>query len=102
MTMRYIDPQVGGSSNIGKIVYSLHGHDKGRYYVVIFEKENYQYIADGRKRLVIAPKKKNPAHLTLTEFSVPDGCIVNGCVNLTNKELKILISRFLRIKQIDV
>lgn len=49
--------------NIGDIVLSTTGRDKGNYFLVVDEKENFLFIVDGKKRKVKASKKKNKKHL---------------------------------------
>lgn len=49
---------------VGRIVQSLKGRDKGRYFVVLkVSGENIVYIADGKTHLAENPKKKNLKHL---------------------------------------
>ncbi len=46
---------------------SLSGHDKGQYYVIVREEKEYVYLADGRNRSVLAPKKKNRKHIQIVK-----------------------------------
>jgi hypothetical protein len=46
-----------------KLARSLSGHDKDRVYVVLKEEGSYVWLADGRLRLMAAPKKKNRRHI---------------------------------------
>lgn len=50
---------------IGNIVYSKSGRDKGNYFVVVKINElgELAHIADGMTRRLAAPKKKNVKHL---------------------------------------
>lgn len=41
------------------------GHDRKKLYVIIGEDDEYVYLADGRKRTVEAPKKKNKKHIQI-------------------------------------
>ncbi len=50
----------------GSVVYSLLGHDSGRFYAVIRLEGEYAWIADGKVRKVDAPKKKKLKHLYST------------------------------------
>ena len=50
---------------IGNIAVSIQGHDKGKAYIIIEEKDGYLYVSDGKRRSVDNPKKKNPAHLQI-------------------------------------
>lgn len=56
---------------VGSIVRSMAGHDKGSFYVVVAMKDGFAYIADGRRRSVLNPKRKNPLHLASTAQKVP-------------------------------
>lgn len=47
----------------GMIVNSDAGHDKNRFYVVVKVDSEYAYIADGKRRKLEKPKRKNFCHL---------------------------------------
>ena len=49
---------------------SVAGHDKGSWYVVVSQDENSVFIADGRRRKLAAPKKKNVKHVELTRKTI--------------------------------
>lgn len=55
---------------IGNIVCSLSGHDKGVYSVVIGQTEKGVLISDGKHHRLASPKLKNPKHLKFTNHSV--------------------------------
>lgn len=51
----------------GQVVWSAAGHDKDGYYVVVaVEADGSCRIADGRRRKLAEPKRKNPKHLRPT------------------------------------
>ena len=57
--------------NVGSVVYSKSGRDKGRYYVVVDvdnEDKEYIYIADGCLRKVTSPKRKKKKHISAKPF----------------------------------
>ncbi len=54
----------------GMIVKSDAGRDQPGYYVVIAVEDGFVYIADGRRRKVEKPKRKNPRHLKATKTVV--------------------------------
>lgn len=56
--------------NIGKIVCSAAGHDKGRYMIVVKENGNNVLVCDGKTHRLETPKTKNIKHLKITEHSV--------------------------------
>lgn len=66
----------------GSIVKSKSGHDAGSFYLVVFCEGDFAYIADGRRRKLLKPKRKNKKHLAKT----------NGVVDLndlnTDKKLR--------------
>lgn len=50
----------------GMIVKSASGHDKDSFYVVVGMDGDFCLIADGRRRKVERPKRKNAKHLQAT------------------------------------
>ena len=51
----------------GQVVYSAAGHDKDSFYVVVeVDRDGCCRIADGRRRGLGSPKRKNPKHLRST------------------------------------
>ena len=55
--------------NKGTVVISCAGHDKGRLYVLIEEKDGFLYLSDGKRKTLKKPKKKKLKHVKVTEFS---------------------------------
>ena len=47
----------------GRLAFSKAGHDKGKLYLIIREEGERVWLADGRTRGVLAPKKKNRKHI---------------------------------------
>lgn len=68
------DPDIGGDMKRtgedryqpGRLAYSLKGRDAGRVYVIIRREEQFVFVADGTKRPLACPKRKNIRHLQLT------------------------------------
>ena len=54
----------------GTVVISAAGRDRGRLMAVVGNEENSVRLCDGRERPLANPKRKNPKHITVTEFSV--------------------------------
>ena len=54
----------------GTVVISEAGRDRGRLMAVIGSDENSVRLCDGKERPLKNPKRKNPKHITVTEFSV--------------------------------
>lgn len=50
------------------MVWSLGGHDKDRLYLIVRVEEGRCYIADGKRRKLGNPKRKNPRHLRATSL----------------------------------
>lgn len=61
-----------GSDMIGRLVRSRSGHDKGRYYLVLARADEILYLADGRKRGIENPKKKNVRHVQIVHRVAAD------------------------------
>jgi len=49
---------------------SLAGRDKDSCYAVIKREPGFVYIADGRRRKLLNPKKKNEKHVMITEKTI--------------------------------
>ena len=51
----------------GEVVFSAAGHDKERFYAVVeVGEDGCPLIADGKRRKLQSPKRKNPKHLRPT------------------------------------
>lgn len=56
---------------VGQVVWSAAGHDKDGFYVVVkVEEDGSLRIADGKRRKLGNPKRKNPKHLWSTRSVV--------------------------------
>ena len=53
--------------NIGTVVKSMYGHDAGSFYVIVSDEVEFVTIADGRRRKLSKPKRKNKKHLSVTK-----------------------------------
>ena len=51
---------------VGAVVKAKAGRDKEGFFVVVKSEDKWVFIADGKRRKVESPKKKNPIHLTIT------------------------------------
>lgn len=54
----------------GTVVISSAGHDGGGWFVVTGAEGGYVYIADGKERRLLSPKKKNIRHVRATKSSI--------------------------------
>lgn len=52
-----------GKELVGMLAVSRAGHDRGTTYVIIRDADEYVYVADGRRRTVDSPKRKNRKHI---------------------------------------
>ena len=77
----------------GRVVLSKSGHDKDRFYLVVKSEDGSAFIADGRRRKLDAPKRKNPRHLGLTKTSFDMSEIT------TDKKLRSALALFLKDAQ---
>ena len=58
----------------GEVVFSAAGHDKERFYAVVeVGEDGCPLIADGKRRKLQSPKRKNPKHLRPTRQSIDPG-----------------------------
>lgn len=71
----------------GSIVRSLAGRDKGRFMVVVSAEKGFVFLADGKERKLLSPKKKNVRHIAPTNTVIE----LNG---LTDKALRAFVRRF--------
>lgn len=55
-----------GMLEVGQIVFSKSGRDKGRSFIVVSVEEEYVYLADGDLRKVENPKRKKNKHIQRT------------------------------------
>ncbi len=56
--------------NIGTVVISMAGRDKGYPLAVVGFDGKYVLVSDGKERPLSRPKKKNPLHLAATRKTV--------------------------------
>lgn len=74
----------------GTIVKSMSGHDKGSFYAIVGSESGTPLIADGRRRKVEKPKKKNQRHISATN-TVIEPAVLNG---ITNRKLRGVLHPF--------
>ena len=82
---------------IGDIVISTMGRDKGLYFIVVKVEENYVYLVDGALRKVDNPKKKKIKHIELTAMHEEN--IATRVINrhkITNQDIKRALKEVLR------
>lgn len=72
----------------GTVVYSLAGHDKGDYQVIIDYDDKYAKVCDGKYRPLERPKKKKLIHMKLTNTVVDESLL------MTNKSIRNILKPF--------
>ncbi len=58
---------------IGRVVYSKAGRDKGYFLVITAVCEDYVLVADGKERPLERPKRKNTKHIGVTKAVLDNG-----------------------------
>lgn len=77
-----------GKFQLGEMVKSIAGRDTGKYYIVVkIDNEKYVQVADGDKKRLERPKRKNVKHLKPAGF--------------VHKELQIWLSNGKRVRNED-
>lgn len=71
-------------AKVGMVVKAIAGKECGRLFAVVKADEKYIFIADGKKRKLQSPKRKNPKHLRSTDHIVD----IN---DITDKKLRIVL-----------
>ena len=83
---------------IGNIVISTMGRDKGLYFIVVGVEKNYVYLVDGSVRKIDKPKKKKVKHIELTNLH--DENIAAKVINkhkITNQDIKKALRDILKV-----
>lgn len=82
---------------IGDIVISTMGRDKGLYFIVVETTENYVYLVDGALRKIDNPKKKKIKHIELTSMHEDNiATRVKNKYKITNQDIKKALKEILR------
>ena len=56
---------------IGWLARAKAGHDKDKLYIIIEEKGEYVFLADGESKTQAKPKKKNKKHIQICKKQIP-------------------------------
>ena len=72
------------TSDRGMVVEATAGKERDGLFVVVCTDDNYVYIADGKKRRLQFPKRKNPKHLRFTDNIIEMN-------DITDKKLRIVL-----------
>ncbi|MCA0989421.1 KOW domain-containing RNA-binding protein [Guptibacillus algicola] len=89
---------------IGRIVRNKRGRDAEQYSVIVeVINDRYVFIADGDKRKFDRPKRKNLAHLELTNYVSPEvKRSLEETGRVTNGKLRFAISKYMNEYVIDL
>ena len=84
---------------IGNIVISTMGRDKGLYFIVVDVDENYVYLVNGSVRKIDKPKKKKIKHIEATDpYDENIATRIKNKHKVTNKDIKRALKEVLRDK----
>ena len=74
---------------IGQVVYSKSGHDKGDVQMIVAVEGEYLFLADGKTRKVENPKRKKHKHVQFVmENDQRAGKKIRSDEKITNSELR--------------
>lgn len=86
---------------VGLLVQSIAGHDKGSYFFIFKEEDEYIYLVDGKYRCLDRPKKKKKKHVkSLVWEKQSPGDKIREKHNVTDEEIKYFIRCFKREEQV--
>lgn len=71
----------------GSIVLATAGRDAGMYFAVVSVSPDSVWLADGKRRRLAAPKRKNKKHVQQTDAVLPQEC-------MTDKRLRTWLNEF--------
>ncbi len=87
-------------ADIGSIVLSTQGRDKGMYFVVVAADADHVYLVDGGMRKFASPKKKNRKHISdsRTRLDAIAEKIIQG-KKVFDSEIKSALRQFVQNQQ---
>ncbi len=82
-----------------KLARSMSGHDRGEIFVILKEETDFVFLADGVRRTVEKPKKKNRKHIRLICDIPADAAeLLSPDTDLKNTEIKRALKLYKRFK----
>ena len=75
---------------VGSVVWATAGRDKHRFYAVVRLEDGIAAIADGKRRKLLNPKRKNVLHLRHTKT------VLGSDALKTDKQLRLALAPFNR------
>lgn len=86
----------------GMLASSKAGHDVNKVYVVVKEEGEYLWLADGRCRSVLKPKKKKKKHIQLIKYFSDD--ILNKDIqqgkSLSDEEIRRVLKAYEKCRKV--
>ncbi len=84
-------------ADIGHIVISLAGRDKGRLFYVLKTEENFVYLVDGSLRRIETAKKKKRKHIRVVSDFETRVCLkIRSGDKISNSEIRKALSGFVK------
>lgn len=82
---------------IGQIVFSKRGRDKGLPFIILDIEANYLYLVDGKLRTIKKPKRKKDIHVQYTKYVSMDikEKVINN-KNILDSDIRKEIVRLLK------
>ncbi len=77
-----------------RLAVSMSGHDKGGVYAIVKEEADAVYLADGKRRTLEKPKKKNKKHVQVIKQLPEEVAEVFAQGNFRNEEIKRAIKLY--------
>lgn len=71
-----------------QIVRAIAGRDKPGYFIVVKTEDGFCFVADGKRRRIENPKKKNPIHLQPTKTVITEQLA-------SNKQAREILKKFI-------
>ncbi len=81
---------------VGQFATSKAGHDKGRLYVVVAQKDDFLYLSDGKAKGPDSPKKKRRKHIQPINAWVEDSLLqrLQGGGKVYAEEIKYALKQY--------
>lgn len=80
-------------ANTGMIVLATAGRDAGGFFLVVGHDGAELLLADGKRRTLAKPKRKNPAHVQATGQTIPLEALTDKQLRAVLKPLNEAISK---------
>lgn len=86
---------------IGQVVYSKSGHDKGDVQMIIRVEGEYLLLADGKRRKLEKPKRKKKMHVQPTFYVEEDvAAKLQTGAYLLDADIKKALKKYLKVQDV--